>query len=154
MISSAYRWTQLGGHQDSDAALRVSALPFLLHYIAIADLLRLHPLAVEDALRSSNSPRSKLDFYRNHLYLQILIHHMHESDGVEVAKAADALADGKIDEIVIADDDDDEPSKGSRARKPNNTSSTWSLPEGVEGVFEPSVAGTRLQGGQSVSSPD
>lgn len=25
------------------------------------------------------------------------------------------------------------------------------LPEGVEGVFEPSMGGTRLQGGQSVS---
>lgn len=73
---------------------------------------------------------------------------MHESDGVEVAKAADALADGKVDEIVIADDD--EPATSTTRKKPKTTSSTWSLPEGVEGVFEPSVAGTRLQGGQSV----
>jgi hypothetical protein len=109
---------------------------------------RLHPLAVEDALRSSNSPRSKLDFYRNHLYMQILIHHMHAHDTEEMAKAADALQEGKVDEIVIADDETDSAERMARNKK--NTNSSWSLPEGVEGVFEPSVAGTRLQGGQSV----
>lgn len=118
----------------------------------------LHPLAVEDALRSLNSPRSKLDFYRNHLYLQILIHHMHDQDSIEVAEAAEALASGKIDEIVIEDEEEVESRKHkSKPKKERNSqaqakkaSSTWSLPEGVEGVFEPSVGGTRLQGGQSV----
>jgi hypothetical protein len=115
---------------------------------------RLHPLAVEDALRSSNSPRSKLDFYRNHLYMQILIHHMHAHDTEDLAKASDALQSGKVDEIVIADDETH--THGDTMRKgpvKKATTSSWSLPEGVEGVFEPSVAGTRLQGGQSVREP-
>nr|ODN85739.1 hypothetical protein L203_04613 [Cryptococcus depauperatus CBS 7841] len=34
----------------------------------------LHPLAVEDALEAAEAPRSKLDFYKDHLYLQLLIH--------------------------------------------------------------------------------
>lgn len=73
---------------------------------------------------------------------------MHDADSIEVAKAAEALASGKIDEIVI-EDEDEQARNVKKAAK--NVSSTWSLPEGVEGVFEPSVAGTRLQGGQSVS---
>lgn len=31
----------------------------------------LHPLAIEDALRADNSPRSKADFYAEHLYTQV-----------------------------------------------------------------------------------
>lgn len=57
----------------------------------------LHPLAVEDALRSSNSPRSKLDFYRSHLYLQLLICHIHHAD-----EAADEAA---LDGGVFREDD-------------------------------------------------
>lgn len=85
---------------------------------------------------------------------------MHDQDSVEMAEAAEALASGKIDEIVIEDDDEEEratqkakPKKQHGKSQPKKTSSTWSLPEGVEGVFEPSVGGTRLQGGQSVSNP-
>lgn len=85
---------------------------------------------------------------------------MHDQDSVEVAEAAEALASGKIDEIVIEDDDEEERAsrkvkskRQDRKSQPKKTTSTWSLPEGVEGVFEPSVGGTRLQGGQSVSLP-
>lgn len=79
---------------------------------------------------------------------------MHDQDSIEVAKAAEALASGKVDEIVIEDEDEQAARlpRNKKDRKPKNVSSTWSLPEGVEGVFEPSVAGTRLQGGQSVST--
>lgn len=82
---------------------------------------------------------------------------MHDQDSVEVAQAAEALASGKIDEIVIEDEDEQEASqkiksKKDRKQQAKKVSSTWSLPEGVEGVFEPSVGGTRLQGGQSVST--
>lgn len=73
-----------------------------------------------------------------------------------MAKAADALADGKIDEIVIEDEDEaaarTKRQKQQQRQQAPQTTSTWSLPDGVEGVFEPSVAGTRLQGGQSVSA--
>jgi hypothetical protein len=31
----------------------------------------LHPLAIEDALRAQNNPRSKIDFYAEHLYTQV-----------------------------------------------------------------------------------
>ncbi|KAJ9110459.1 hypothetical protein QFC19_001585 [Naganishia cerealis] len=44
----------------------------------------LHPLAVEDTLRASNNPRSKLDFYANHLYLQILVQHIRAKDQDEI----------------------------------------------------------------------
>jgi hypothetical protein len=83
--------------------------------------------------------------------MQILIHHMHAHDTEDLAKASDALQSGKVDEIVIADDETH--THGDTMRKgpvKKATTSSWSLPEGVEGVFEPSVAGTRLQGGQSV----
>jgi len=81
---------------------------------------------------------------------------MHAHDTEDLAKASDALQSGKVDEIVIADDETH--THGDTMRKgpvKKATTSSWSLPEGVEGVFEPSVAGTRLQGGQSVrdSSP-
>jgi len=149
LIPSTRRWLELGGHQDLDIEVWVRhSFTFTCCEEANA---RLHPLAVEDALRSSNSPRSKLDFYRNHLYMQILIHHMHAHDTEDLAKASDALQSGKVDEIVIADDETH--THGDTMRKgpvKKATTSSWSLPEGVEGVFEPSVAGTRLQGGQSV----
>lgn len=77
---------------------------------------------------------------------------MHAHDTEDLAKASDALQSGKVDEIVIADDETH--THGDTMRKgpvKKATTSSWSLPEGVEGVFEPSVAGTRLQGGQSVS---
>jgi hypothetical protein len=82
--------------------------------------------------------------------MQILIHHMHASDSEEVQMAAEALKSGKVDEIVIEDDDAETMERNQAKRNAKKTNSSWSLPEGVEGVFEPSVAGTRLQGGQSV----
>lgn len=83
--------------------------------------------------------------------MQILIHHMHAHDTEDLAKASDALQSGKVDEIVIADDETHTHAETVRKGPVKKaTTSSWSLPEGVEGVFEPSVAGTRLQGGQSV----
>jgi hypothetical protein len=82
--------------------------------------------------------------------MQILIHHMHASDTDEIAKASEALQEGKVDEIVIADDETHSHAADTLRKNQAKKNSSWSLPEGVEGVFEPSVAGTRLQGGQSV----
>ena len=48
----------------------------------------LHPLAVEDTLRASNNPRSKLDFYANHLYLQMLVQHIRPQDRHDIKQAA------------------------------------------------------------------
>ena len=97
----------------------------------------LHPLAVEDALRATNSPRSKLDFYKTHLYLQILVQHTQPSDEAVLSAAADEMAVTHLR---------DEFSSGS-----GNERRMMKLPEGVEGVFEPSIGGSRLQGGKSVS---
>ncbi|CAD6581015.1 MAG: hypothetical protein TREMPRED_002905 [Tremellales sp. Tagirdzhanova-0007] len=93
----------------------------------------LHPLSVEDALRATDSPRSKLDFYQNHLYLQILVQHTHQSDGAILSTAADEMASSHMirDELT------------------GNPRTLTKLPEGIEGVFEPSVGGTRLQRGKS-----
>ncbi|KAJ9123864.1 hypothetical protein QFC24_003641 [Naganishia onofrii] len=52
----------------------------------------LHPLAVEDTLRASNNPRSKLDFYANHLYLQILVQHIRSEDQDEIRAAGSRKA--------------------------------------------------------------
>lgn len=48
----------------------------------------LHPLAVEDTLRATNNPRSKLDFYANHLYCQILVQHIRPQDHEEIKRTA------------------------------------------------------------------
>jgi hypothetical protein len=133
----------------------------------------LHPLAVEDALRSSNSPRSKLDFYRSHLYLQLLIHHIHHPD-----EAADEAAlDGGVfheddgGDHVFGHDDEAElgvlPSGGKRKgtiqrlrevlggaksgyRQQQQGGSGSTLPEGVEGVFAPMGGGMNFDFGESV----
>lgn len=126
---------------------------------------RLHPLAVEDALRSSNSPRSKLDFYRSHLYLQILVQHLHRDDADKLeAETEDPLGG-------VAATDEQEPhlhgnvgtGPGLRRRRSavgaggrlqrlrdmfGGSRRRIMLPEGVEGVFEPSLKSTR---GQAVS---
>ncbi|KAJ9123273.1 hypothetical protein QFC22_001471 [Naganishia vaughanmartiniae] len=52
----------------------------------------LHPLAVEDTLRASNNPRSKLDFYANHLYLQMLVQHIRSEDQDEIRAAGSRKA--------------------------------------------------------------
>jgi hypothetical protein len=144
-------------------------------------LLSLHPLAVEDALRSANSPRSKLDFYRNHLYLQIFAQHMHSQDEVALSIAAEALEEGHVDEVLPGTEEGEEGARrlGGRMRSMSlvaqghqsgiaskrgrggalkglrdvfgGSRRMMRLPEGVEGVFEPSMGGTRLQGGTSVS---
>lgn len=113
---------------------------------------------MEDALRSANSPRSKLDFYKNHLYLQILVHYMHPTDEVILSEAAEALGGRDMNALMTAVEDDghshgfngssESVSKGKNKGK----AAGLALPEGVEGVFEPSVGASRSQGGsQSVS---
>lgn len=112
----------------------------------------LHPLAVEDALRATNSPRSKLDFYKNHLYLQILVQHTHPGDEEVIAEEAENLSSwhlpGHEPQVI--------PEPESRASGYGSTSTTrrgstalenaiqggrriLQLPEGVEGVFEPTA---------------
>ncbi|WVN87629.1 uncharacterized protein L203_102812 [Cryptococcus depauperatus CBS 7841] len=63
------RRRQLGRREGVDGAIRVREC-----LASTADWRRLHPLAVEDALEAAEAPRSKLDFYKDHLYLQLLIH--------------------------------------------------------------------------------
>lgn len=114
----------------------------------------LHPLAIEDALRASNSPRSKMDFYKTHLYMQILVQHMHSADEEFLSLAADAMADGAYNK-VFGDQQTVQPARrGSLGRLAGGqaSGSKLRLPEGVEGVFEPSVGLSRLQQtGESVS---
>lgn len=89
----------------------------------------LHPLAVEDTLRATNNPRSKLDFYANHLYLQMLVQHVRPQDRHDMKQAAklrgkgspsaarkgygstaegDPLEDSAEEEDEVDDDGDDE----------------------------------------------
>ncbi|EKC99879.1 hypothetical protein A1Q2_05844 [Trichosporon asahii var. asahii CBS 8904] len=96
----------------------------------------LHPLAVEDALRSESSPRSKLDFYRNHLYLQILVQHIYDPD----EETFEAEVDG-VDNGTIGDQDGME-AAAKRARRwwqRRSNSGQIRLPEGADNVFEPSI---------------
>lgn len=96
----------------------------------------LHPLAVEDALRSESSPRSKLDFYRNHLYLQILVQHIYDPD----EESFDAEVDG-VDNGTIGTEDGVEAAAKRAARwwQRRTNSGQIRLPEGADNVFEPSV---------------
>ncbi|RXK37391.1 hypothetical protein M231_05378 [Tremella mesenterica] len=105
----------------------------------------LHPLAVEDALRATNSPRSKLDFYKSHMYMQLLIQHTHLSDEHTLAAESETIKDGHLSKMLH------DSSAGKKGWFGAVTGSQLQLPEGVEGVFEPVVAGTRLQEEQSVS---
>nr|XP_031861972.1 uncharacterized protein CI109_002385 [Kwoniella shandongensis]KAA5529044.1 hypothetical protein CI109_002385 [Kwoniella shandongensis] len=125
----------------------------------------LHPLAVEDSLRATNTPRSKLDFYKNHLYLQLLIHHTSPSDEATLSLIADEIAEGRAGASVTnfaetdgeqtAPEGDGESTIGSTsaARRKSGIRDWFSskrvlaqLPEGVEGVFEPSVVSPRYGG--------
>ncbi|EIW73078.1 hypothetical protein TREMEDRAFT_67197 [Tremella mesenterica DSM 1558] len=103
----------------------------------------LHPLAVEDALRATNSPRSKLDFYKSHMYMQLLIQHTHLSDENTIAAESETMKDGHLSKMLH------DSSAGKKGWFGAVTGSQLQLPEGVEGVFEPVVAGTRLQEEQS-----
>lgn len=153
---------------------------------------------MEDALRSGNSPRSKLDFYKSHLYLQILVQHMHPQDELDLRAAAEGLATtGAVDRAVptvgsgsavggpfaVESSHERRPSAFDRRRSSvsgsggaglgrrgsmygglpprrstldkikdafGGSTKTMRLPEGVEGVFEPTLSGSRLQGGESV----
>jgi hypothetical protein len=96
----------------------------------------LHPLAVEDTLRATNNPRSKLDFYANHLYLQMLVQHVRPQDRHDMKQAAklrgkgspsaarkgygstaegDPLEDSAEEEDEVDEDDDETTAEGSVA---------------------------------------
>ncbi|KAK8844840.1 hypothetical protein IAR55_006690 [Kwoniella newhampshirensis] len=121
----------------------------------------LHPLAVEDSLRATNTPRSKLDFYKNHLYLQLLIHHTSPSDEAKLSLVADEMAEGRgggyPNEFTETDGEGDgnESTNGENSMKQrkggirewfSSKKQMTRLPEGVEGVFEPSVVSPRHGG--------
>jgi hypothetical protein len=102
-------------------------------------LASLHPLAVEDALRSGRSPRSKCDFYANHLYLQIVLYHIHAPDRAALARIAEGIPEG----VTIACEEGG-PAAGDGIRSAWKWPWPWTkrdegqirLPEGLEAVFE------------------
>ena len=144
---------------------------------------------MEDALRATSSPRSKLDFYQNHLYLQILVQHTHPSDEALLTSVADETSEsGRI--AAMADGDENVHSgvvgEGVGVGTRYGRGGRWGgrgagglgrsgglggrrqsvvdgmeravmgkkmmrLPEGVEGVFEPTVTPSRLQSDKVVS---
>ncbi|WVQ82784.1 hypothetical protein IAT38_004916 [Cryptococcus sp. DSM 104549] len=121
----------------------------------------LHPLSVEDALEASESPRSKLDFYKNHLYLQLLIHHTEPSDEAELSLVADELSEASHTGFMESSEGGDrEKGYGGGKKKPGLLSSLTGgkesklarLPEGVQGVFEPSMISTRRGAGSHRAS--
>lgn len=93
---------------------------------------------MEDALRSYRSPRSKIDFYKHHLYLQILVHHIHRPDLETLAKATQGAEDGErvTPPAGALEEAGQQPNGGSWW--PWQRSGQIRLPEGVENVFEPS----------------
>ncbi|ORX35165.1 hypothetical protein BD324DRAFT_634098 [Kockovaella imperatae] len=130
----------------------------------------LHPLAVEDALQAENSHRSKIDFYKTHLYFQVLIQHVTLRDETVLAEAADEMALGKMEErfnvldgLATAErrqqhgvSDSHHHQGGLDERMARSGNSAWaqgheeegrrkakrshSLPPGIQGVFEPTLA--------------
>ena len=112
--------------------------------------LRLHPLAVEDALRSHNSPRSKLDFYNSHLYLQILVQHMHAGDETEIENSVNDLNSWHLPgeshlhgSHPIEDEDAPLGRPASQKKRRQSHGLFLRLPEGVQGVFEPTIEAPR-----------
>ncbi|WOO84542.1 Cobalt/magnesium transport protein CorA [Vanrija pseudolonga] len=99
---------------------------------------QLHPLAVEDALRSYRSPRSKIDFYKHHLYLQILVHHIHRPDLETLAKATQGAEDGERVTPPAGALEEAGHAPNGASWWPWQRSGQIRLPEGVENVFEPS----------------
>lgn len=98
----------------------------------------LHPLAIEDALRAGNNPRSKVDFYATHLYAQVFV--QYQQDGDEEAIQREAAA---MDAAASRPHLHPRPELGGGGgswRKwlgLDHGPQLQSLPEGVEGVFEP-----------------
>lgn len=131
---------------------------------------RLHPLAVEDALRSGRSPRSKVDYYRTHMYLQILVHHIHEPDVEALERATEGLEEGCAGRECCDDEEHDH--EHDHARRPHqheqddieavvpkkqrwwqrSTEGQIRLPEGVDEVFGPSVPAQKRRTGPKGSA--
>ncbi|TYJ51817.1 hypothetical protein B9479_007593 [Cryptococcus floricola] len=112
---------------------------------------KLHPLAVEDALEAESSPRSKLDFYRNHLYLQLLIHRTRSSDHAALALAADEIAEGtRQGEGEEAGENGTVNGHGHGGQNVKaglfggkGAGRRVGLPDDIQGVFEPSMIAPR-----------
>ncbi|KAG7571526.1 hypothetical protein FFLO_00542 [Filobasidium floriforme] len=115
----------------------------------------LHPLAIEDALRANNNPRSKIDFYAEHLYTQVYPQYIRAEDEEEIKEAVNLPAKRPFELGSHATygrgrsqnmEEEDLEASGikhkqswagrlfSRAKRANKI---HVLPEGVEGVFEP-----------------
>ncbi|KAJ7597984.1 cora-like Mg2+ transporter protein-domain-containing protein [Mycena floridula] len=50
---------------------------------AVAVRYNLHPLALEDVFHARSQTRSKADYYKQHLFLRVLVHELGEEDGEE-----------------------------------------------------------------------
>lgn len=114
----------------------------------------LHPLAVEDTLRALASPRSKLDFYRSHLYCQILVQYSHRADEKALQATGEGLVDGHMGTSPTGSGSVPH-RRGLWDRLTGHSKDVvrgMQLPEGVEGVFEPSVGGTTVQHERGVSA--
>ncbi|WVQ74121.1 hypothetical protein IAR50_003712 [Cryptococcus sp. DSM 104548] len=116
----------------------------------------LHPLAVEDALEAESSPRSKLDFYRNHLYLQLLIHRTQSSDHEALTLAADESAEG-----IRPGEAEGPRDNGINHQEGGGKSGLFGgksagrrvgLPDDIQGVFEPSMISPRRGAGSQRAS--
>ncbi|ODO08978.1 hypothetical protein I350_02570 [Cryptococcus amylolentus CBS 6273] len=113
----------------------------------------IHIDAVEDALEAESSPRSKLDFYRNHLYLQLLIHRTRSSDHAALALAADEIAEGtRQGEGDGARGNRNGDGHGHGHGGQNGKAGLFGgkgagrrvgLPDDIQGVFEPSMIAPR-----------
>jgi hypothetical protein len=81
-VRKSVRWINVDGEgvvgSGSEAVRRPNSIAVFsllgINFQTIKTLAltyNLHPLAIEDALRAGNNPRSKIDFYAEHLYTQV-----------------------------------------------------------------------------------
>lgn len=113
----------------------------------------LHPLSVEDSLRASQNPRSKVDFYQNHLYLQCFLHYIKQGDQEEV-DAEDFSVGATPGTGVGGGGTGTGTGFAKQWRKwlgTHNEEGVQSLPPGVEGAFEP-VQSDSVGHGRNVSN--
>lgn len=86
--------------------MRSSTVCWNFFFIPLNDLLvetnfiDLHPLALEDVLHKSSHSRSKADYYRRHLFINVLCHHLINHN----ASAADSVDESlDVDEVERLD---------------------------------------------------
>ena len=86
---------------------------------------------MEDTLHTRESPRSKVDFYKEHLYFQILVQLVHAEDEVELHEAAE-----EMDAWHMAGDVGSAKGVSGHSLAERGVARFTQLPEGVEGVFK------------------